>query len=171
MYAVRNYDVKDYTFENMVAQARTNLIMKQLIKNAPLAKAACLEKAGKETDTPWYAIYRDDEYQPEFKSCYNDTMKSMLEAHQQKHAELPSVLQDQQWDGQLDEETAEAKFETAFEKNLINELYDSDWDIWEKLKAKFTAKWEGRPIPEDDADADSGAPAGGDDDGGDDDDE
>ena len=40
--------------------------------NAILSKAACLQNAGKETDTSLFSIERDDEYKPEFMTCFKE---------------------------------------------------------------------------------------------------
>ena len=46
---------------------------------------------------------------------------------------------------------------------MLNELYESDLDIYQKYKTKLFAKWSGKEVPEETA-GDDDAAAGGDDD-------
>ena len=68
----------------------------------------------------------------------------------------------------------EPTFDKSYDLVMLNELYESDLDIYTKWKAKTLARWEGKEIPDEGGDAAESEPAaddGGDDGGDDDDDE
>ena len=115
--------------------------MKSLIMNAKASKISCLKQAGKDTDMPFFGIDKDEEYKPEFQTCYQESMQSMQAAGQKKYDELPELLQRQEWDWRLDEETAEKQIDQARERAMLAELKEHDTNIFQKMKVKLEAKW------------------------------
>ena len=109
--------------------------------NAKASKIHCLQQAGKSTDMPFFGIEKDEEYKPEFQTCYKESMQSLVAAGQKKYDELPELLQRQEWDWRLDEETAEKEFDQARERAMLEELQEHDTNIYLKMKAKLEAKW------------------------------
>ena len=72
MYSRRNYNVNEYKLNTMIGLGRSEAIMKAMFMNAVISKALCLQNAGKDADTTMFAIDRDDEYKPEFKTCFKE---------------------------------------------------------------------------------------------------
>ena len=77
-YSTRNYNPAMYTFNKMKALSYQHLITADFVEGVTAAKEDCLSKHGHDASFPMFAIEKDDEYYPEFKTCVKD---SMLEAY------------------------------------------------------------------------------------------
>ena len=54
--------------------------MTDLFNVVKASKAQCLENAGRDIDEQMFAIEKDEEYLPEFKSCVKDLTVKFTEA-------------------------------------------------------------------------------------------
>ena len=74
MYSQKNYNPTHYTKKNMSKIGIYKLAFQDLFKVVKASKAQCLSNAGKDIDEPMFAIEKDEEYLPEFKTCIKDTV-------------------------------------------------------------------------------------------------
>ena len=63
-------------------------MMKDFIAMTFACKVKCLSDAGKDVETPTFALKKDEEYYPEFKTC----MKESMTLAQEKKAEKFETL-------------------------------------------------------------------------------
>ena len=91
----------------------------------------CLDKQGKDTTMPMFAIEKDEDYFPEFKECVKESMTAFLE---QRQAANPGAYG-----------LADGKADEAIERGLdwikLAELEDHDYRIYVETKAEVEAKW------------------------------
>ena len=75
IYSKRNYRVSDYTFKKMLSLSYQKEMIKDLYAVTFIAKQHCLAQAQRDTDTTMFAIEKDEEYLPEFKTCVGKTIQ------------------------------------------------------------------------------------------------
>ena len=121
-----------------------------------------------------FAIQKDAEYLPEFKSCMKERVNYMIEQRNEKWKDLPAQHQKYAHNYSFDEETTDKMLDRSIDMVMLSELREVDPNVWEKYRAKIHAKWLGREVAEEEpaaAGGSGGDDASGDDDGGDEDDE
>ena len=72
MYSQKNYNPTHYTHKNMSKLGHFKLALKDLYGVVKASKAQCLHNAGRDVEEPMFAIEKDEEYLPEFKTCVKD---------------------------------------------------------------------------------------------------
>ena len=78
MYSSRNYNPKNYTINNAKATSVAKLMWSDFIRQCYMAKTKCLVEQGHEMDEQMFAIEKNEDYFPEFKTCVKDSMVEFM---------------------------------------------------------------------------------------------
>ena len=85
--------MNEYKHSTMVDYGMANLVQRDLVINTMFSKVKCLENAGKEANMTMYAIEKDDDYLPTFKTCVKDQLATILQKRSEKFSSLTPAMQ------------------------------------------------------------------------------
>ena len=102
-----------------------------------MSKAACLNKAKREIDTPMIAIEKDDDYLPEFKEC----VKSNVLAIGETRGELAAKGLNRGFHYELNPDNAEQAIERGLDITKLEELKETDLRVYAQHREEIFAKW------------------------------
>ena len=145
MYSTRNYNPKDYTHNNVKAQNIAKVMWGDFMRHTQYAKVNCLLSQGHEADEQMFAIEKNEEYYPEFKTCVKDSLISFMA----KRAETK-----EQNESQFHYDLKEDKIDEAIDRGLdqikLNELRECDLNIYEIVKEELRGKYGGAAAADED---------------------
>ena len=105
--------------------------LKDLYMVVKASKAQCLHNAGKDVDEQMFAIEKDEEYLPEFKTCVKDIVTKFQDARN-TFAEANPKRNVFRYD--LNEDQIDFAINTNLRLVMLEELKDSDMAIYEKVR-------------------------------------
>ena len=145
----RSYNVHNYTYENQIAEGIGKVVMKNVGIAALIARFKCLKAADKETDMTMVAIEKDDEYEPEFKTCVTEKIAEELAARNENIASIKAQAAEKGlpepthvgFEFTLPEEKSERIIENALDMIKLAELKDHDRNMYTAFKQTLRDKY------------------------------
>ena len=138
MYSTRNYNPSNYTQNKMKASSVAKLMWSDLIRQAYLAKTRCLFESGHEPDEQMFAIEKDEDYYPEFKTCVKDSIVEFMNGRKAASEQNAAIFH---YD--LNDEKIDEAIDRGLDQIKLNELRESDLVIYASVKAELQNKYEG----------------------------
>ena len=145
----RSYNARVYNHDYYLTRGVNALIFKDLVMATMLSKAKCLKEADRETDTPMFAIEKDEDYLGDFKACVATNVNTAL-------AERNAIIADRKAEllkkGKpilgaveftLPEDRAESMIESALDAVKLSELREHDHNLYKAFKSQLEAKAAG----------------------------
>ena len=99
------------------------------MRHAHIAKVNCLVAHGREADEAMFAIEKNEEYYPEFKTCVKDSLTNFMANR--------AAAREQNMDRGLDQ-------------IKLNELKESDVNIYAAVREELRSKWGGAAAADED---------------------
>ena len=96
-------------------------------------------------EEPIFAIEKDDDYYPEFKTCVKDTVQGYFAKRAELAEKDPRVRH-----YSLNEDKIDDTIERGLDSLKLYELADSDIDVHDRVKAEIMAKYAGGSADADD---------------------
>ena len=136
-YDQRNYNPAAYTLEKMRARNRLQLMMAEAMQVAEIAKFKCLkEDPDRDTDEPVFALQKDEEYFPTFRTCVKNQLLGFFEMRNR-------LIDEKRTFGDKTAFT-ESNIDPLVDQGLdvvkLRELQDSDFEIYKKFKEELKTK-------------------------------
>ena len=145
MYSTRNYDPREYQLQKVKAQNIAKVMWGDFMRQAHIAKVKCLVSQGHEADEPMFAIEKNEEYYPEFKTCVKDSLTSFM-ANRASAREQNDKL----FHYDINEDKVDEAVDRGLDQIKLNELRESDINIYAAVREELRSKYGGAAAADED---------------------
>ena len=145
MYSSRNYNPKDYTQNNVRSQNIAKVMWGDFMMQTMFAKKNCLITQGREVDEQMFAIEKNEEYYPEFKTCVKDCLVQFMQKRGENQEQNAS-----QFHYDLNEDKIDEAIDRGLDQIKLNELRECDLTIYETVKDELRSKYGGAAAADED---------------------
>ena len=115
------------------------------MRHAHIAKVNCLVAHGREADEAMFAIEKNEEYYPEFKTCVKDSLTNFM-----ANRAAAREQNDKLFHYDLQEDKIDDAIDRGLDQIKLNELKESDVNIYAAVREELRSKWGGAAAADED---------------------